>query len=173
MVVPSEALIAEFGSEESAPPALTLYNCSKRGVSTPQSMKPKAMPALKKDVDAIAKSASKPNAVLLDNLPQILAHAEAATRVFAGLPDLIIAVDCTDATAESRFLARARGDDDAAKFRRRIARYRKGSVDVRSYYERYGNVVKSSTEGEAEAVYENLVNSLSQSARWQAIVGQS
>lgn len=172
---------AEYGDVEDAPAPLTLYNCSKRNISTPETMKCKLMPALKAEIEALAMPAcgggswrwrDRPKAVLLDNLTSTLAHAEAAAATFGeDFPTMAIAVDCSDGTAEARFLARGRGGDDVARFKRRIARYRGGSREVVSFFREGGTeITEVSTEGKSEAVYEKLLAALDESEVWRAIV---
>lgn len=180
--IPFEVMEAEYGREEDAPAPLILYNCSKRNCSTPEFMKCKIMPALREEIDRLAASPcstewwcwrDRPKAVLLDNLTSTLAHAEAAMETFGPeFPTLAITVHCSDETAEARFLARGRGGDDVARFRRRIARYRQGNGEVRSFFrERGTDIVEVSAEGQPEDVYRGLLQTLARSKVWGAITG--
>lgn len=183
VAVPEEVLEAEYGTSV-MPAPLTLYQCTKRNVSTPESMKCNLMPAMKVEIEALtAKTRSiqwcggwrdRPKAVLLDNLTSTLAHAEAAAGTFsADFPMLAIAVDCSDETAEARFLASGRGSDDAARFRRRIARFRKGNADVITFLrERGTNIVEVSTEGEPATVYKKLLGALAENRVWNTVVAE-
>lgn len=180
--IPIEVMKAEYGREEDAPAPLILYNCSKRASSTPESMKCKIMPALREVIDNLATPScsriswrwrDRPKAVLLDNPISTLAHAEAAVQIFG--PQflmLVIFANCSDETAESRFLARGRDRDDVARFKRRIARYRHGSEEVRSFFaERGADIVDVSTEDEAEDVYSDLLTRLARSQVWSVVTG--
>lgn len=195
VAVPEAVMEAEYGNGKDdhgcggggVPAPLTLYNCSKRNVSTPESMKCQLMPALKAEIGSLFAKAysegrwrwrdhrSKPNAVLLDNLMSTLMHAEAAAEVFGeNFPTLAIAVDCGDEAAEGRFLDRGRGSDDATRFKRRIARYREGSADVMAFLRGRGtSLVEVSTEGESETVYRELLHKLAGKKQWRMVVAET
>ena len=190
-VVPRAIMEAEYGcgaeaSGERVPAPLTLYQCAKRNVSTPESMKCSLMNALKGEVESLRavpwrdgcgrwRVGGREKAVLLDNLLSTRAHADAAAETFGdAFPTMVIAVDCGDQTAEERFLGRARESDDAARFRRRIARYRQGNADVMAFLRARGTeVVEVSTEGEPEAVYGALLRALAASKEWNALTAMT
>jgi len=162
-VVPEDVLTAEYQSEQEIPPALLLYNCTKRNVSTPFEMWLRALPELNAECQRIARkqASSPPKAILLDNFPKTITLARAAAEVFgASLPALVISVTCPEEISCARFLGRARGNDDAAKFRRRFARSAAGTPAVVDFYRGVCPIVEVDAAGEIEDVYSNLIAAL-------------
>ena len=165
--IPEEVLQTEHGGLDNAPPALILYQCSKLNISTPESLKNRAMPALKEECERIS-TCSGVRGILIDNLQQNLRHCDAAAETFGeGFPTLLIAVDCADETAKNRFLGRGRGSDDALRFDRRIARFRTNYASVVDYFETSGCVVRVSTEADSDEAYQVLVRGLGESEAWR------
>lgn len=76
--IPSADVDAEFGCPENAPPGLVLYQCGKLNINTPESMKCRAMPALKEECrrTSSVNFNERPTAILLDNLQQNLGTAK-------------------------------------------------------------------------------------------------
>lgn len=172
--VPEHLLIAEYGSQDNMPAGLTLYQCGKLNVPTPDSMKIRAMPALKADIDRIASSSDAPKAILIDGLSLRLSHAQAAEEVFgAGSVDLVISISCSDVICKSRYLGRGRGSDDAARFDRRIASFHKENGAVLEHYMRASCLVDTQTDCSSEQAYENLLEVLDGTAIWRKIGLQS
>ena len=165
--IPEEVLQTEHGGLDNAPPALILYQCSKLNISTPESLKNRAMPALKEECECVS-ACSGVRGILIDNLQQNLRHCDAAAETFGeGFPTLLIAVDCADETAKERFLGRGRGSDDALRFDRRIARFRTNYASVVEYFETSGCVVRVSTEADSDEAYQALVRGLGESEAWR------
>lgn len=110
--VPKQVIKAEYGKLENGPAPLILYDCSKRNISTLESMKVDLMPALKDEIALLPRQTpaggwcswrDQPKAVLLDNLMSTLAHAKAAAETFgSAFPTIAITVECSDETAEQR-----------------------------------------------------------------------
>ncbi|KAK5120251.1 hypothetical protein LTR85_006457 [Meristemomyces frigidus] len=161
--------------EEDIPPPLLLYNCSKRGVSTPSEMWLRALPALRDEFERVSKStgSDRPTAILLDNFPKTITHARAAAEVFgAGFPSLAISITCSEEAARSRFVGRGRGSDDDGVFGRRYARSARETPPVLSYYGAMSSVVEIDAVGDAEEVYDDLVKALDGSPAWTEIIEQ-
>jgi hypothetical protein len=115
-----------------------LYHCGKLDISTPDSLKIRAMRAPREECEHISAS-SGVRSILIENLTQNLRHCDAAAETFGkGFPTLVIAVGCADETAKARFLGRGRGSDNALRFDRRIARFRKDYASVVEYFETSG-----------------------------------
>ena len=167
--IPEKVLQTEYGGLENAPPPLMLYQCGKLDISTPEALKIRAMPALKAECERIS-ACSSVKAILIDNLTQNLRHCDAFGETFGkGFLALVIAVDCADETAKERFLNRSRGADNAVRFGRRIARFRKDYASVVDHFESSGSVVHVSTEAESHEAYQGLLRGLGQSKVWREI----
>lgn len=168
--IPEETLQTEYGGLDNAPAPLILYQCSKLNIPTPESLKIRAMPALKEECEHIS-AYSGVRGILIDNLQQNLRHCDAAAETFGkGFPTLLIAVDCADETAKERFLGRGRGSDNALRFDRRIARFRTNYASVVEYFETSGYVVRVSTEADSDEAYQALVRALGQSEAWREML---
>lgn len=175
-VVPEAVLTAEYSRQEDVPPPLLLYNCSKRGVSTPSEMWLRALPALKDEFQRIAQSSlpDRPTAILLDNFPKTITHARAAAEIFgSGFPALAISVTCSEDTARSRFLGRGRGSDDADVFARRFARSARETPAVIKYYDSTSCVVRIDAAGGSYEVYDTLVAALGECSVWSEMFAES
>lgn len=94
--VAEELLTATYSDPQTIPPALLLYNCTKKNISTPSEMWLRALPDIKAEFVKIAQSPRRPTAILLDNFPKTIIHAHAAAETFGrAFPDLIISVRFT------------------------------------------------------------------------------
>ena len=168
--VPEDVLIDEY-SHGPMPPALTRYQCQMQGKQTPSDMWLHALPDLRVEFERSSNSEDAPAAILLDGFPRAVSHAQAAEDTFGyTFPNVAISVECSEQLCRARFLARGRGNNNAAVHQRRFARFSGKGAEVIRYYEKMGRVVKTNTYGSQDDAYDLLENSLHRNRYWNVII---
>ncbi|KAF2876389.1 P-loop containing nucleoside triphosphate hydrolase protein [Massariosphaeria phaeospora] len=132
--------------------------------------------------DAIAKEGSR--GILIDGFPRSKEQAEAFREwssredsplvrgELANKPDVVLSFLVSKENAKSRYLARARDNNDSAeKFEKRHVEYQEESPPVEELYRRSALLLEIDANGTKEENIEKLTTELEESQLWQKCIG--
>ncbi|KAI1080396.1 P-loop containing nucleoside triphosphate hydrolase protein [Whalleya microplaca] len=158
-----EDLVPLYPSRE-----LNIYMYLQRGQVVPPYL---AFPVLARRIEVVART-SPCRGILLDGFPRELGHIMKARQFLPVHFMLAIHIACPIEVAEARYLQRARGNDDIAKFNMQAAHYKEHMRLVLKHFESWNQLVTVVVDGgmDADASYALLVTMLGEDPNWHRLV---